>query len=139
MLPNGNIMNKLRQYIRALWLGLRLRCPNCGQGKMFNNLFDMKKTCPVCHVRFERQSGESIGGMVINLALAEVISIGGFFLIDGLFHIPIATQLIFWIPFTFLFCVFFYRHARAMWVGVAFLVGGVYTDEEHEQVKSDKT
>ncbi len=128
-------MKRLYLYIRALWLGLLLRCPNCGRGKMFRGLFEMEKTCPVCQVRFERLSGESIGGMVINLALAQVVTIGSFFLIDILTDIAPGQQLIFWIPFTLLFCVFFYRHARAMWVGVAFLVGGVYTDEQHEKIK----
>jgi|FLYN01.1.fsa_nt_gi uncharacterized protein (DUF983 family) len=128
-------MQRLYSYIRALWRGFLLRCPNCGRGRMFRGLFEMEKTCPICQVRFERQSGESIGGMVINLALAEVITLGGFFLVDALFHVPITHQLIFWIPFTILFCIFFYRHARAMWVGVAFLVGGVYRDEEHEEMK----
>ena len=131
-------MKKLSTYIRALWLGLRLRCPNCGQGKMFHGLFEMEKTCPVCHVRFERLSGESIGGMVINLALAEVITIGGFFLVDMLTDIQPVQQLLFWIPFTIIFCVLFYRHARAMWVAVAFLTGGVYTDEEADQIKANK-
>jgi uncharacterized protein (DUF983 family) len=128
-------VRKLAAYVRALWLGLLLRCPNCGRGKMFRGLFQMEKTCPVCHVRFERLSGESIGGMVINLALAQIVTIGGFFLVDILTDIPPVQQLIFWIPFTILFCVLFYRHARAMWVGVAFLVGGVYTDEQDEKIR----
>jgi uncharacterized protein (DUF983 family) len=131
-------MKRVGSYIRALWLGFLLRCPNCGRGKMFRGLFEMEETCPNCGVRFERQSGESIGGMVINLALAEVITIGGFFLVDALFHVPITHQLLFWIPFTIVFCVLFYRHARAMWVGVAFLAGSVYTDAEHEEVKANK-
>ena len=116
-------MKKLYTYLRALWLGLRLRCPNCGQGKMFRGLFEMEKTCPICHVRFERLSGESIGG---------------FFLVDVLTDIPPIHQLLFWIPFTIVFCVLFYRHARAMWVAVAFLAGGVYTDEEEDRIKANK-
>jgi uncharacterized protein (DUF983 family) len=131
-------MPKPFAYLRALWLGLLLRCPNCGKGRMFGGLFQIEPTCPVCHVRFERQSGESIGGMVVNLALAEVITIGGFFLTDALFDIPITHQLLFWIPFTILFCVLFYRHARAMWIGVVFLSGGLHTDDEDEQIKTNK-
>jgi uncharacterized protein (DUF983 family) len=120
---------------RKLLVGLLLRCPNCEQGRIFRGLFKMEATCAVCDVRYERQDGESLGGMLFNLGLAETLSIGGYFVSEALFHPPLAFQLIFWGVFNVMFVVLFYRHARALWVSINYLAGGVYTDEVQEQRK----
>jgi uncharacterized protein (DUF983 family) len=121
---------KFFYYARKLLVGMFLRCPNCERGRMFTGLFTMREICPVCGVRFERLQGESIGGTLINLCLAEVLSIGGYFVSDFLLHPPLAFQLIVWIAFNLLFVVFFYRHARGVWVAIVYLSGGVYPDTD---------
>ncbi len=120
----------LRYAAEKLLLALFLRCPNCGKGKMFRGLFTMEQTCPNCDVRFERRSGESVGGMYINLGLAEFFSVGGFFLFQALFNLPWVPHLAFWILFNIAFVVLFYRNSRALWVAISYLTGGVYTDPD---------
>ena len=123
--------NTILLTLRKLWVGFLLRCPNCEQGAMFTGLFTRNEMCPHCGVRFERLSGESVGGMFINLGLAEVLSLVGFFVSQLLLKPPILAQVIFWVSFNILFVVFFYRHSRAMWVAVSYLANGLYTDEEY--------
>ena len=117
--------------LHKLWIGLRLRCPNCEQGRMFHGLFAMDDTCPYCAVRYERLSGESIGGSMINLASAEVLSMSGYIITQALFAPPLAFQLIFWVAFNIIFVVLFYRHARSLWASMSFLSGNVYPDPDH--------
>ncbi len=127
----------LAYYLHELWLGLTLRCPHCGEGKTFTGLFQFQRVCPVCDVRFERQSGESVGGMYINLGAAELLSIAGYFASEVLFHPPFWFQVGFWIAFNIVFVLLFYRHSRSLWITIAYLTGGVYADAEHtrEQVR----
>jgi len=120
-------------YLNVLLTGTRLRCPHCGQGKMSRGLLHMDKTCPYCGVRWERQSGESVGGMYINLGFAELTALGGFFLADALFHPPFVPHLVFWVVYNILFCLLFYRHARGMWVAISYLTGGVQMDADYER------
>lgn len=117
------------QSIHKLWLGLRLRCPVCEQGHMFSGLFTLNETCPHCGARFERLSGESIGGTLINLCVAELLSVGGFIITELAFDPPLAFQLIFWVLFNIIFIFLFYRHARGIWISMAYLAGGVYSDD----------
>lgn len=131
-------MSKLSTIMHKSLVGLALRCPNCEQGEMFEGLMKMRKECPVCGVRFERQSGESVGGMYFNLGIAELITIPGFLIIEALFHPPFVPHLLFWLAFTVLFCLFFYRHARGLWVAISHLTGGVQTDVEYEQTRAKK-
>ncbi len=123
--------------LRVLWTTLRLRCPNCGRGRIFTGLFRMNETCPYCGVRYERESGESVGGMYINLGLAELLTIGGFFLVYFLYQPPFVPHLIFWLIFNIVFVTLFYRHARSLWIGISYLTGGVHpdTDDEREYVR----
>ncbi len=127
----------LSYVIHKLWVGFRLRCPNCEQGRMFRSFFNMNPTCPECGVRFERSSGESLGGVMINLIVAELVTIGGFFLSETLFHPPLLFQIVFWISFNILLVLAFYRPSRGMWVSVAYLTGGVYRDPETDFTQSD--
>ncbi len=119
------------EQIHKLMVGARLRCPNCEQGTMFAGLFNMHATCPVCQVRFERSSGESLGGMMINLVIAELLTLFGFFGSYVLLGSPadMTPLLIFWLVFDVLFVLGFYRPARGMWVAVAYLTSGLRADE----------
>ena len=119
-----------KRRLQIMGTTLRLRCPNCGQGRIFTGLFKMNKTCPVCGVRFEREDGESVGGKYINLALAELVTIGGFFLVNALFHPPFEPHLVFWVIFNIAFVTLFYRHARSLWIGTVYMTGGVYKDRD---------
>ncbi len=121
--------NRLLFIVRKLLVGLWLRCPNCERGTMFHGLFRMEATCPHCGVRYERASGESIGGTLINLCLAEVLSVGGYIITQAIWNPPWQFQLAFWVAFNLVFIVLFYRHARGLWVSVAYLTGGVYADQ----------
>src|SRR5258706_5202283 len=125
--------SKSMSYYRPkLFLGLALRCPNCGQGKMFDGLFKMNPTCPYCHVRYERRPGESVGGMYINLGLAEVLSLGGFFIGQFILGGPLIYHIVFWVLFNIAFVVLFYRHSRGLWVAFNYLVGSVHPDSPYQ-------
>ncbi|MCC6805139.1 MAG: DUF983 domain-containing protein [Anaerolineae bacterium] len=127
-------MNKALSYrLHVFWTVFRLRCPNCGQGRIFTGLFAMNKTCPYCGVRFERESGESVGGMYFNLVAAELLTMGGFFTVNALFEPPFIPHLTFWIVFNIVFIALFYRHARSLWIGTSYLTGGVYADPDDER------
>ena len=123
----------LQHRTHVLWTTFRLRCPNCEQGRIFTGLFSMNEVCPYCHVRFERESGESVGGMYINLVLAELITIPGYFLTNALFHPPFLPLAAFWVIFNVAFVTLFYRHARAMWIGTTYLTAGLHPDSEEDQ------
>jgi uncharacterized protein (DUF983 family) len=119
--------------IHKLLVGLRLLCPNCERGHMFHGLFKMDETCPYCGARYERLSGESIGGTMINLVCAEVLSMGGYIITQAVFAPPLAFQLIFWVTFNIVFVLLFYRHARGIWTSLSFLSGNVYPDPDFQK------
>jgi uncharacterized protein (DUF983 family) len=123
-------MASLGHLINKFWVGgVRLRCPNCEQGAMFDG-FTMRETCDVCGVRFERRSGESVGGVMINLVVVELVFVVGFFGINAATDIPPMHQLFLWLPFAILFPILFYRTSRGLWVTMVYLNDDLKHDSE---------
>ena len=59
--------------VRAMALATAGRCPNCGRGRMFASFYRLKDTCPVCGVRFERDTGSWLGASVLAYIVAIVM------------------------------------------------------------------
>lgn len=57
----------------ALRTTLRLRCPACGEGRLFRGFTALHEHCAVCGVRFEGDSGNSLGPM--SLAYFVVVAV----------------------------------------------------------------
>lgn len=53
---------------------IRLRCPNCGDGRLFASWFRMRDECPNCHIRTERgEEGYVVGAYMFNIIAAEMV------------------------------------------------------------------
>jgi uncharacterized protein (DUF983 family) len=109
--------------------GLLLRCPNCGKGKIFKSFFAIHDTCSHCHVRFDRDTGNLTGSGAINYLLACVITFFvSFFTIRryGFFDGVTFAVLGLMVLLTFLL----YRPSKALWIGLIWVFGFVYRDDE---------
>ncbi|HJU29717.1 MAG TPA: hypothetical protein VJ718_11130, partial [Candidatus Binataceae bacterium] len=53
-----------------VWRALMLRCPACGEGRIFNALFRMSRGCAVCGAAFWKNEGEWLGPAVIDYSVA---------------------------------------------------------------------
>lgn len=110
--------------------GIRLRCPVCEQGRLFEGWFTMHCLCPHCHVRFERHSGEVTGGMTISIVVTSLIFLIGYSLSEIFLDWPTWLQLLLWGSYALVAPLIFYRHSRALWVACLHLSGDVYWDKE---------
>jgi uncharacterized protein (DUF983 family) len=102
--------------LQMLGHGLRLRCPRCGAGRLYEKPFKMHTNCSFCALKFEREQGYFIGAMYINYAATVAIAVPGFFLLDAFTPITINQQLALWVPFAVIFPLLFFHHARSLWL-----------------------
>jgi uncharacterized protein (DUF983 family) len=71
----GFLSRSLVLFARAL----RLRCPNCGQGRLFTSWFRMRERCPVCGLKTERgDEGYQVGSYMFNIVASELLFIALF-------------------------------------------------------------
>lgn len=69
--------------------GLRLKCPRCGVGGLYERPFRMRRLCAHCELKFERESDYFVGAIYINYAATVLIALPGFFILDAFTTITI--------------------------------------------------
>lgn len=99
---------------------LRLRCPRCGGGGIWQSWFRMKHACPTCGQVFER--GEShdffIGAYLINLVVAESTAV----VVAAVMWIALGSRVSFnvlWgasMALAVIMPVIFYPFSRELWL-----------------------
>lgn len=123
--------------MNKLGLGLRLRCPHCGEGHISKGILSTRDTCEVCHVRFERKSGESAGASIVWVGLLPILSLIFYFILYATNkELSLELQLIITLAFTVIVGLLGYRHARGVWIAVVEISDGLKTDAEFEQKAS---
>lgn len=106
------------RFFELVLRGLLLRCPVCGQGKLFQRPFKMNERCPHCGFHFEREEGYYTSSMAINLVISE-------FLIAA-FTVPLAANpavplnlLLLWgAPSAVILPLLFFHHSRGLWLSM---------------------
>ena len=101
--------------------GLRLRCPRCGEGRMFTGMFKMRSECGSCSFKFEREAGYFVGAMYINYGMTVFIAFAGYFASDYFTSISFLPNFILWIAICALFPIFFFRYSRSLWLSLDYI------------------
>lgn len=96
--------------------GLRLRCPACGEGKLFRTWLSMHDPCQSCGRKFDREPGYLLGSIYFNYgvtALLVVVMYFAFYFSETLSN----NQRLFALgAFSIVFPLWFFRYARALWI-----------------------
>src|SRR4029453_2105995 len=59
---------------RMVWRGVTKRCPQCGQGHLFQRWFTLVPECPRCNLRFDRgEEGYWTGAMAVNIVITQTL------------------------------------------------------------------
>ncbi|NOY42501.1 MAG: DUF983 domain-containing protein [Planctomycetes bacterium] len=95
---------------------LRLRCPACGQTKLFRNRLSMYDRCEACGRKFDRAPGYLLGSIYFNYGITALLVIVFFFSMFLSQAMSGKALLIVLSLFILLFPIWFFRYARAMWI-----------------------
>ncbi len=104
-----------------LWRGLRLRCPNCGRGRLFRRGYTMYDRCPVCGWKFEREEGYWTGAMAVNLVVTELLLTVAAVILS-IARVPILPMLAIGIPAAIVLPFLLYWHAKSLWMSIDFIL-----------------
>ena len=104
---------------------LKLRCPACGRGRVFDRPFHVKDLCEYCGVRFKREEGFFVGALLINVVTTEFVILMSYLIslpvIDA--HYQLVLALLFVVAL--LFPLVFYHHSWSIWLSFDHFVEGL--------------
>ncbi len=97
---------------------LKLRCPRCGEGKLFTGWFAMPRQCGMCGFVYERAPGYFLGSTYINYGMTAVLATVTYISLH--FGVGLSNHDLAWLMLGV--CIVFplaaFRHARALWLAL---------------------
>ena len=111
----------VKRMATLLGRALRLRCPNCGRGRMFQRWVVMRPHCAHCRIKFDRGEHDFfIGAYLVNLIVAELAVVAG--MLAGMWalwpEVPWRTLKLVLIPVAILFPLVTYPFSKSIWLAV---------------------
>ncbi|MEZ5943528.1 MAG: DUF983 domain-containing protein [Planctomycetaceae bacterium] len=110
---------------------VRLRCPRCGEGKLFKAWFRMHVECSGCNFHYERAPGYFLGASYISYGITA-LTITVIFILGRFQFGATANQLI--VPLAILAVLLplsMFRHARGLWMAFdCYFDSSVLADED---------
>lgn len=104
----------------ALVRGITNRCARCGERGIFRSYYHLHRTCRSCGMRFERESGEWTGALIVIIAVTEVLF--ALWLGIGLWltwpDVPWTLLLIGGIALNLIIPVVCYPWSQSVWIGL---------------------
>lgn len=83
----------------SMWRGFRLRCPQCGQGRIFRTFLKVADHCPVCGEAFHHHRADDAPPYFTILIVGHVI-VAGLLAVEMKWHPAEWVHLVLWLPLT---------------------------------------
>ena len=99
---------------------LSSRCPQCGEGELFEAYSKLWESCAACELRYRREHGAMTGAMYLSAVITEVLAAA---LCVALFLFTdwsVPTGLMVGIPLVVAFAIMSYPKMIAPWVAVEY-------------------
>jgi uncharacterized protein (DUF983 family) len=101
-----------------LYRAIRLRCPVCGEGKIFSGFFKSYRECGHCGAIYDREPGFFLGSIYFNYGLTALICAIAYPVLSFGYRIGDNLAMAIVLGFAVLFPVWFFRYARSLWLGM---------------------
>jgi uncharacterized protein (DUF983 family) len=111
--------------------GAARRCPRCGGGRLFETWFRIRKRCPRCSLRLEREEGGFLGAMTINYTVTAIawLALLIVWLIVDLPDVHVLWLTVTSIGVAILVPLLYWPFSKTIWAAVDYLV--YRTDPEY--------
>ena len=95
---------------------LRLRCPRCGEGRLFRGFYAMNDACAACGLDFRQEHGYYVGAMYVNYLATAVVGMAAALLLIR--HYPFGVIVWPLLAWALAFPLVFFRWSRSLWLAM---------------------
>jgi uncharacterized protein (DUF983 family) len=106
----------------ALWRGFRMRCPNCGVGKLFCGFLKVADHCPACSEELFHHRADDFPPYLVILVLGHII-VPTILLIETVYAPALWLQFSIWLPLTLVSALALLQPTKGAVVGLQWQIG----------------
>jgi uncharacterized protein (DUF983 family) len=113
------------EFKAAIGRGLRLRCPRCGDGRLYKTFFRMNRECNVCGLGYYRESGYYVGAMMINYGITAALVLAVYLisrLMPEIWHASPELKIATWMCAAIIVSLLLVRTTRGLWLAFDYWV-----------------
>lgn len=88
-----------RDYFQAMKRGALLRCPNCGEGKLFRSYLKVVDECPVCHEEMHHHRADDFPAYIVIFIVGHVV-VSLLLAVEMAYQPSYWTHALLWAPLT---------------------------------------
>jgi uncharacterized protein (DUF983 family) len=115
----------MQEMLRCAWVGMQLKCPVCGTGRIYRSFWQMNESCPSCGVVFEREEGDFLGAMVVAYSVTAVLVGAGVIAVEMVTHLDPMLHVLLWSVVGTVFLILTYRNMKGIWLGILHVMVGL--------------
>ena len=101
----------------AMWNGLRGKCPNCGEGRLFSSFVKVVERCEHCGEDMHHHRADDLPAYLV-IAIVGHIVIGAFMGVEATTTLSIWQHILIWVPLTILASLALLRPIKGAVVGL---------------------
>jgi len=111
-------MNEPVGFFRRIGRSLRLRCPRCGRGRLFETWIRMTERCSECGLDIRREPGFYLGSIYFNYGVTAFIVTAVYLAAMAEGYGRDRRLMGATVAFCVVFPLWFFRYARSLWLGM---------------------
>jgi uncharacterized protein (DUF983 family) len=105
--------------VNPVLAGIACRCPNCGEGPLFQGFLTVAPQCEACG--FDLRKADSGDGPAVFIILIVGCIVGfGALITEVAVHPPVWLHLILWLPLTLILCLALLRPFKGVMIAMQF-------------------
>jgi uncharacterized protein (DUF983 family) len=106
-----------RHVWQAMWRGFGLRCPACGEGRLFGSFLKVSDRCPACGEALFHQRADDAPAYFTIVIVGHVI-VGGVLSLERAFSPATWVHALVWLPLTLLMSLWLLPRVKGTLVGL---------------------
>jgi uncharacterized protein (DUF983 family) len=115
-------MNATASLSKATWRGFKMKCPSCGQGRLFGRFLKVVDSCKACGEDYTPQRADDLPAYLV-IAVVGHLVVPALLAVEMTFSPPAWLQLLIWLPVTGLAAFFLLQPVKGTIVGLQWQTG----------------
>jgi uncharacterized protein (DUF983 family) len=113
----GEAARANRPLVRSMWRGFLCRCPNCGEGRLFDRFLKVTPQCTTCDEALHHHRADDLPAYLVIFIVGHIV-VGGFMGVEMTSGLGPWQHLAIWVPLTIVASIVLLQPVKGAVVGL---------------------